>query len=209
MTKGDYAIGVRMDGTGNTLTIDKGVTVASNGKEGSGIAVTWGMGHELNVNGTVEATGESGKALRFDFGDNVIGNDNGYMGSYFMLMKPQDDGKAKNENPTVFLEALVHEVNISGTVKGKEAAIYMSPNAFVKNINILEGAQISGDITNEWKHVTDEVSDTSWVQLYNSKGANLTLDAYCPDLVTSINVAVGKDNVFTYDNDITGKDNTS
>ena len=42
------------------------------------------------------------------------------------------------------------DVNISGSVAGKEAAIYIAPNAFVKNININTGAELQGDIISDW-----------------------------------------------------------
>ena len=215
LTKGDYALGARIDGIYNEFTVDKGVTVAGNGKNGSGIAVSWGMGHELNINGIVEATGEGGKALRLDFGDNMLGNDKSYIGSYLVLMQEdEEEGTRNNVNNNLFASPLVNNINVNGSIKGNEAAIYMSPNAFVKNINIMSGAEISGDIINEWKHVTtDQVSDPSNVELeYNPENKknvkNLTLNEYCPNLVTAINVSVGQGNVFNYKDNITGSDNT-
>lgn len=45
---------------------------------------------------------------------------------------------------------LVTNFNVAGTLKGEKAAIYISDNALVKNINILSGASLEGDIISEW-----------------------------------------------------------
>ena len=50
-------------------------------------------------------------------------------------------------------EALVENFNVSGTLEGKNAAIYIADNAHVKNINIKNGAQINGDIISKWNSV--------------------------------------------------------
>ena len=41
---------------------------------------------------------------------------------------------------------------LSGSVKGENHAVYIGRNAFVKDINVLAGAKIEGDITSDWKH---------------------------------------------------------
>lgn len=56
----------------------------------------------------------------------------------------------KNPLPEAINGELVTNFNVAGTLKGKKAAIYISPNAFVKNINITNGADIQGDIISEW-----------------------------------------------------------
>lgn len=76
LADGDYAIGIRLDGTkDNVLNLKSKVT--ANGKGGNGIAVTWGRNHIVNIESgsSVEATGAGGVALRFDFGHNDIGDD--------------------------------------------------------------------------------------------------------------------------------------
>ena len=45
---------------------------------------------------------------------------------------------------------LVTDFKVAGTLKGEKAAIYISPNALVKNINILQSADIQGDIISDW-----------------------------------------------------------
>ena len=155
---GDYAIGIRLDGTqDNVLNLQSAVT--ANGKGGNGIAVTWGRNHTVNIqNGSsVQATGDGGVALRFDFGHNDIGDDvpsteivgsyiyyNNYRQSAYNMVFPKSQLLTALDGP------LVKECNINGTIEGSAAAIYISKNALVKNININAGASISGDIISEW-----------------------------------------------------------
>ena len=56
----------------------------------------------------------------------------------------------EDDVPDAIQGALVENFNVAGNLIGSKAAIYISPNAYVKNINILEGADIQGDITSEW-----------------------------------------------------------
>lgn len=51
--------------------------------------------------------------------------------------------------------ALVDNADISGRVAGKGAAIYISPNALVGNINILTGARLEGDIYSDYAQRDD------------------------------------------------------
>ena len=50
--------------------------------------------------------------------------------------------------------ALVKEFNVSGNLEGEKAAIYISDNAWVKDINIKDGANIKGDIISDWNSVS-------------------------------------------------------
>ncbi|MDO4178195.1 MAG: autotransporter domain-containing protein [Phascolarctobacterium sp.] len=153
LADGDYSIGIRVDGANSKVTIGEGTKVTANGAEGLGVAVTYGKNHEVNIQGTVEATGTSGKALSFDFGNNIIGNDKEYRGSYINLSREVKKSGAvsytADELPDDIKGALVQNVNISGTLQG-DTAIYISENALVKNINIMEGAVLSGDIVSNW-----------------------------------------------------------
>lgn len=45
---------------------------------------------------------------------------------------------------------LVKVFNVSGSLRGREAAIYIDESAFVKEINILPGATLEGDIISRW-----------------------------------------------------------
>ena len=155
---GDYAIGIRLDGTqDNVLNLKSDVT--ANGKGGNGIAVTWGRNHTVNIeNGSsVQATGDDGVALRFDFGHNDIGDNvtSSEIGGSYMYYSnyrhtPYDIILPKSKLLTALDGPLVKECNINGEIEGKDAAIYISKNALVKEININEGANIKGDIISEW-----------------------------------------------------------
>ena len=158
MADGDYAIGIRLDGTqDNVLNLQSAVT--ANGKGGNGIAVTWGRNHTVNIaNGaSVKALGDGGVALRFDFGHNDIGDDvpsteivgsyiyyTNYRHSPFGIIFPKANLLTALNGP------LVKQCNINGTIEGKDAAIYISKNALVKDININEGSSIKGNIISEW-----------------------------------------------------------
>ena len=172
---GNYAIGMRVDGIGNKLTLDKDVVVATNGTEGNGLAVVYGKDHEINIRGDIQALGEDGVAARFDFGSNELGDTMEYRGSYirYKLDGTEDDDDeddeifTPDENGTIntafanrdwekldILDeldgALVKNFNVSGTLAGEKAAIFISKNAYVENINILNGARLYGDIISEW-----------------------------------------------------------
>ncbi len=149
-TTGADAYGIRIEGAGNRLTVAKGTKVQANGKDGIGVLVSYGKGHSLNVQGDVEAAGEGGKALSFDFGGNLIGDRFEYRGSYFSVVKSDDKWEDTEKYPDAVDGALAERVDISGSVKGKEAAIYISENALVKQVNVLNGSSIEGDIISEW-----------------------------------------------------------
>ena len=152
-TIGEGAIGARIDGTQNTYTLKSESSIETNGKENLGIAATWGKNHNINVEqgASVQAKGEDGIAASFDFGANIFGTTSTTLGSYIKY----DDAFGVDMAPeTETNDALVDEFNIAGTLEGEKAAVYISDNAHVKNINILEGAQIKGDIISEWNSVS-------------------------------------------------------
>jgi len=153
LTNGEGSIGARIDGVGNIYTLKSGNRIAANGKENLGIAVTWGKNHNINVEqgASVQANGKEGIAASFDFGANIFGTTGTSYGSYINY----NSEKEINENPLEETrDALVDEFNVAGTLEGKKAAIYISDNAHVKNINILKGANIKGDIISEWNSVS-------------------------------------------------------
>lgn len=153
MTEGSYAIGARVDGSENQLTIASGTTVKADGFGGKGILFSWGKNHELTIESgaSVSALGEGGIALAFDFGSNELGDQFGYYGSYTADVYDDSLGwYAQNEIPDVLKGPLISELRIQGRVEGDMASIYISPNAFVKNIVIESGAQLKGDIISLW-----------------------------------------------------------
>lgn len=152
-TVGEGSIGVRIDGVEDTYTLKSGSSIATNGKENLGIAVTYGQNHKVNVEqgSSVQAKGEDGIAASFDFGANIFGTTTKYEGSYINY-DPDEGLNLTPEQGTK--DALVDEFNVAGTLEGKKAAIYISDNAHVKDINILNGANIKGDIISDWNSVT-------------------------------------------------------
>ncbi|MCR5258717.1 MAG: hypothetical protein K6E40_11240, partial [Desulfovibrio sp.] len=158
LTKGEAAVGVRIDGARTTLGIPAGVRVHADGTNGAGLLVAYGRDTEIAVLGEIRARGEGGVAARFDFGGNYIGDKAEIRGSY-MHRVPDEMGQLK-EGPLkgtddagyqLHLDGpLVKTFNVAGELEGSAAAIYMSENAFVQEINILTGAAVSGDIISHW-----------------------------------------------------------
>lgn len=171
LADGYAANGVRVDGVGNKLTIDSDIT--ANGDYGNGLLVAYGKEHEITLNAgkSIEATGADGVAARFDFGSNELGDQSGYRGSYintsYTSQEEIDEREAERPGSSAgmqvgwseFIEddipddiqgALVENFNVAGNLVGGKAAIYISPNAYVKNINIAKGAVIEGNIISEW-----------------------------------------------------------
>ncbi len=155
---GTAGTGIRIDGSNNRLTINPDVRIAANGPGGTGLLVAYGKEHSVVNRGSIEALGPQGIAARFDFGNNMLGNDTEYRGSW--IWTTWEDGLSNlpilDANGDPFYDysglplnlngALVEQFNVSGTLAGADASIYISSNAWVKNINILTGASITGNI---------------------------------------------------------------
>ena len=152
-TAGNGAVGVRIDGEHNTYTLDSTANIITTGNDSLGIAATWGKDHVVNVsNGsTVSATGDNGIAVSFDFGSNMLGKVSCIKGSYINY-----DGEDKKDfSPELETQgALIETFNTAGTLTGSKAAIYISDNAYVKNININNNSVINGNIISEWNSTT-------------------------------------------------------
>lgn len=145
LANGVGGAGVRVDGEGNTLIIDPGVRVHANGPGGQAIMFAYGKNHALVHRGDVQASGEGGVGLRFDFGNNALGNNVEYRGSYIQHIQGQ------RVRPAAELQGpLVRTADITGRVAGSAAAIYISPNAYVGSINVMDGARIEGNIVSHY-----------------------------------------------------------
>ncbi|GAB1584386.1 hypothetical protein [Phyllobacterium phragmitis] len=140
LTRGAGGAGARIDGEGNHFTVLPGTHIYADGLNGRGVMFTYGKDHAFTQRGDIQALGEGGIAASFDFGNNALWNKIDYRGSYIHTVK---------EKPAVLLDelngALVNEANISGRLAGSQAAIYISSNALVNRINVLEGARLEGD----------------------------------------------------------------
>jgi hypothetical protein len=154
LSNGDSSVGVRIDGWKNNLTID--AYIHSDGDNGIGLLVAYGKEHNIVHIGTIAALGKNSVGMRFDFGDNEMGNLFEYRGSYKRRQsnrEPNGDLNIYSWSEMELLDELdgplVEKVDISGEITA-ETAIYISRNAFVKEINILDGAKIQGDIISDW-----------------------------------------------------------
>ena len=233
LTAGTGAVGVRVDGTGNTLIVPAGTEIHADGRRGNGLMVTYGNGHTIEQAGTITALGEGGTAVRFDFGSSSNGARDEYRGSYIRYLRSVaadgkisaannleleiDDADNYNANKDELKGALIDNYNLSGTLAGNENAIYIGKNAFVKEININEGASIQGNITSDWKHFGEAVSEGCYNGVKGKEGsaaeddalkiqyndASYNYDAYIPELVTNLNFNTD----IYYDGNITGVDN--
>ncbi|MGU3575313.1 autotransporter outer membrane beta-barrel domain-containing protein [Brucellaceae bacterium C25G] len=146
--------GVRVDGEGNNLLIAPDVRVYADGENARGIMFTYGKDHTLTHRGDVQALGENGIAVSFDFGHNTRGDATGYRGSYILSMydsTPEKEALTWSE----LNGALVSRFDLTGRVAGQKAAIYMSENAYVEQINVMQGAKITGNIISEYKEKDD------------------------------------------------------
>lgn len=159
LANGESAGGIRIDGFNNTVYIDS--TVTANGKLGTGLLVAFGTGHNIIHRGKLEATGENGVAARFDFGAGFVDTTTGSYGSIV-------DGNGD----TISLDGpLVNSFDITGTLKGSYAAILISRNAHVKEINIMGNAEITGDILSDY-YQTDSLGKARTTALTFGKMAN-------------------------------------
>ena len=150
MTKGIAGAGIRVDGIGNSVTVNSGVNVQADGKNGNGILVAFGKDHSVTLaeGSKVTASGEGGIGAAFDFGQNLIGTKYGSRASYAARYESGllDASSVEVDGP------LVSDFTVNGTLEGREAAIYISDNAYVKNIRIGTGAKLSGDIVSRWAY---------------------------------------------------------
>ena len=152
---GTAGTGIRVDGSANNLTIAPGVRIAADGSWGTGLLVAYGKNQTVISRGDITALGKGGIAARFDFGNNANGNDPEYRGSW-IWNNSMDISIADSKNtdlsgfPLNLDGPLVSRFDVSGLLAGSDASIFISENALVKDINILSGAQVIGDIVSEW-----------------------------------------------------------
>ena len=141
LSSGYGSAGIRIDGNNNTLSIRS--RVHAHGQDSSALLVAYGR--QQNIRHTGELASRNGTAARFDFGNNLLGNWIEYRGSFIHQIKEV------NVPLLPELQApLVENFDVTGTLYGGQAAIYIAPNAFVKNIHIMQGSALYGDIISDW-----------------------------------------------------------
>ena len=156
LADGVAGTGIRVDGSENTLRIDSGVRVSANGLGGTGLLVAYGKEQEIYSKGSIEANGTGGVAVRFDFGHNLLGDATEERGSWIWSVDGDEQSIADSNNtdwcglPLNLDGALVSTFDVSGSLSGSAAAIYISENALIEKINILSGASINGHIVSCW-----------------------------------------------------------
>ncbi len=174
---GEGAAGVRVDGINNTITVAKGTEIHADGNYNDGVLIAYGKNHNVNIEGTVTATGESSNALSFNFGSNALSSDMEYRGSFMRYHRLNYNNQVLEAKNLGFNEIyrsndamsftdlengdlnapMVNTANISGKLVADSEeklgyAIYIDPSAFVDTININDGAEITGNIMSQWKH---------------------------------------------------------
>lgn len=130
----DEVVAVRVEGQAKTVIIDADIT--SSGAKGIGLFVESGSENNITLNAgkTIQALGEEGIAVLF--GSNVAARG--------------------AQNPDALPEIVPGKnFNVYGSLKGTKAAIYISENAMLNNINILSGASIEGAIIHEGSGFTN------------------------------------------------------
>lgn len=156
LADGVAGTGIRIDGSENTLRIASGVRVSANGTGGTGLLVAYGKEQNIISRGDIEANGAGGVAARFDFGHSLLGDAVENRGSWIWSTNGQQQSLVNGNNldlwglPLNLDGALVSTFDVSGRLSGSAAAIHISENALVENINVLSGASIDGDIISDW-----------------------------------------------------------
>ena len=245
LTAGTGATGIRVDGEGNTIHVPASIEIHGDGYHGKGILFAYGRHQNLNLAGHVTAGGTGGNAVEFNFGSSSNGALDEYRGSYIRYQRSvsaftgeivEAENKALNDMDSNTYNAsadelngeMITEFNLSGKIEGSENAIYIGKNAFVKNINVHKGADITGAITSDWKHFSEEQGffATGKTISYQKKNENavetrtgtikpLTIQYnggeyvytdYIPDLVTNLNFDL-QDGAMLYRGNINGADN--
>ncbi|MBQ1416281.1 MAG: autotransporter outer membrane beta-barrel domain-containing protein, partial [Selenomonas sp.] len=244
LTKGTGAAGIRVDGEKNTINVPQATEIHADGKNGKGVLFAYGRNQNLHLAGKVNASGSGGNAVEFNFGSSSNGADDEYRGSYIRYERKVDsktgditkgtnltlnamDNNTYNTSANELMGEMITDFNLSGKITGGENAIYIGRNAFVKNINVKNGAEIKGNITSEWKHFSKDYGfwDKEVPTLYDAldensgetttevgkieplyiqyNGQKYVYNQYVPDLVTNLNF----NGDIKYSGNITGADN--
>lgn len=163
------ATGVRIDGVGNSLIIPKNTAILENGEKATGIAVRYGSNTTLGIKGYVSASRRDGIAVSLDFKGNMRSDFHEYQGSFVRVRTGDYESGKSNEIiastlklPEAIKGPLVKRLNVSGTLIGKKAAIYIGDTAWVEEINFLDRATVRGDIISDY----DPYVEGDWIYIW-------------------------------------------
>ncbi|WP_202108895.1 autotransporter outer membrane beta-barrel domain-containing protein [Succinivibrio dextrinosolvens] len=169
LADGRGGTGIRADGSGNKIIVPASTRITANGDHGTGILMSYGKENEIISQGTIEATGTGGKAVAFDFGLNMIGDTYESRGSYMRTLKGEKSDIISGEVEGYELNLkgpLVSSFDLSGSLEGSYASIYIANNAYVNKINVLKGSSIKGDIISNWNPADDRITAEATTDLY-------------------------------------------
>lgn len=160
--KGPYGSGVLTSGADNTLNVASEATISANNDCGIGIGINYGSRNNINIAGTVEAMGEQGIGLLINSDCENYYSKETYIASRRNPSLAVDEATnnkwaemAENNGGTkgVIEKAIednngysVNNLNITGTLAGNYASIYISSYNYIKNINVSGNGRIVGDI---------------------------------------------------------------
>lgn len=178
---GIFGTGIRYAGrdfapVGNTVRVLAASTINVNGRGGIGVLGSSGARNRLLINGGVNATGVNGRGIVVDFGQFTIPNNVG----------PDSQINAFTMGADTFTD-----IDISGTLNATTNAIEIGDTATVQEINIMNGAMITGDILSNAFTGQGLVARPTITlgRLANAAGPNIGFASNAPDAAFTFNYA--------------------
>lgn len=205
LSQGIAASGIRVDGSNNTLNVNSKIHTI--GAFSNALLVAYGKEHNINLNSGSELIA-NGIGVHINFGDNALGNNTEYRGSYMLGgVSIAYYPTAKDNLMQIFNlnGALVSNLNVKqgSYIEGSEAAIYIANNAFVENINIENGATIKGDIISLWdpnnERLDQNNKDIHYTNLNFKGGQNSAINLKAVSLLNNTNSINFDGNILGYD----------
>ena len=159
---GAGSIGVRVDGSNNYYYQTPKSSIVVAGRNGIGLAYTYGCNNDAYLSGYIGALGDGGIGVKVDMGSNIYSDLIEYRGSYTRVRTldylNHSSSKAKAaelELPDDLKGPQIVDLIIDGVVEGERAAIYIDDASFVKNIHITTNGVVNGGIYSLWNPAPD------------------------------------------------------
>ncbi|MDR2115127.1 MAG: autotransporter domain-containing protein, partial [Planctomycetaceae bacterium] len=145
---GEGGAGIRIDGSGNKITIGTNTDVYANGLNGIGLLGSVGSNNVIVMRSgsNLQGTGTSGYGARFDTGSSDVASH----GNVTLFSSRPRETAEIDELKNIMNDAMVDRFDISGSISGTAAAIYIADNAHVKQINFMKGTTINGSIISDY-----------------------------------------------------------